>query len=572
MIWCSGCGEGFKHLAPSRTICFKCEKRDACNDNETELAAVEKMKQCTGCGFVFRHLASLLCNQCVSRDAKATKPTKGKENMAAKAATIQPQQSQSVISVDSDSDDLQEVTQDDMAAMRIRLKQNKKLSSGLRLTPKVKEETLGRTGTFLKMREASRKRTDLGKTVQILFKFNLVLQKPTGQKVGTCVPAQSRSFPLDDTMEHVFRTVVNSFQEAGGRWAQNYPGKTFVRKDVYFTFANGTDISSAFTGDSTFFKKSAIANSTAEMTMYVPIELTLDVLSDSDDEFEDILRNKKRKTRGKSRANGRADKKPRIRVKEEVSDNDLQSRIKSEPTESELGFPQARASGTQVTARFRLNSAVTFKKEYLSNTLDRPQPSQLYHGVRDVVVKHTPSLGTHFQLSCGDDHYLARRFEDNQFRFNTALELNAAHAELLRGKRLHDLLQILIEKYGMLNACLAECSTPELFIATILDNDTVLGHLVCQPIPAIPFNQVVQPELDLLNAISHYSLAQNDASMLFVKFKVASSGGAMSIFAPVTHSSLGDSGVDDGGPQAIEDFKSGHVCNDFCAKFGLEAF
>jgi hypothetical protein len=64
-----------------------------------------------------------------------------------------------------------------------------------------------------------------------------------------------------------------------------------------------------------------------------------------------------------------------------------------------------------------------------------------------------------------------------------------------------------------------EYSTPDLFIATVREQNTVLGHLVCQPKPDIPFNKVVEPELDILNAISHYSLVQNNNALLFTKFK-----------------------------------------------------
>ncbi|KAK7001069.1 hypothetical protein R3P38DRAFT_2559417 [Favolaschia claudopus] len=584
-VLCTGCGQSFKYLDSARSNCHKCEKFDKCQGNETEMSAVEKLKQCSECGLVFPRLASSPCGQCKLRNAKrkstcilsaqhtydrylATKPSNDKENLATKTADIQ--QSHSVISIESDDgDDIQEVGPSDMAEVKIKFAQNKRLSSNLRLTPKVKEKasgSSGRTAKFLHMRETARKRTDSSKTTQILFRVTCFLQKATGQKVGTRVPAQSRSFSLDDTMEHVFRTVVNTFQEPEGRWVQNYPGKSFKRENVYFTFANETDIPSNYTGNST----AAIANFTAEITTYVPIELTLDVPSESDDdddEFDEIYTGRKRR---KGRGKGRAVKK--LKVKQEVSDDDFPARVKSEPTE--LGLPKARVSGsgTQVAPKFRLKSPVTFTKEHLSNSLDRPQEPQLFHGVRDIVAKNTPSLKTHFQLSCGDDHYLARRLENDRFRFNSSLELDAARAELLRGKRLKDLLENLIDEHGMLNPSLAECSTPELFIATITDREVVLGHLVCQPIPAIPFHKVVQPELDLLNAISHFSLVQNKDSMLFTKFKVASSDGSTSIFAPVTHSSSGDSGVDDGGQKAIDDFRGEHTCNDFCRNFGLVAY
>jgi hypothetical protein len=53
-----------------------------------------------------------------------------------------------------------------------------------------------------------------------------------------------------------------------------------------------------------------------------------------------------------------------------------------------------------------------------------------------------------FQLSYGDDHYLARRLESSQFRFSPELELEAARGELNRGHQLKALLAMLIDKYG----------------------------------------------------------------------------------------------------------------------------
>ncbi|KAK6966906.1 hypothetical protein R3P38DRAFT_3245223 [Favolaschia claudopus] len=153
-----------------------CEKRDGAK-TDTDRAAVEELKQCTDCGLVFKHLTSSPCKRCVSRNERSAKPSKDKENRAAVA-----QQSRTVIDLDSDTDDIQEIEANDTAAFKIGLQQNKKNSSTLRLTPKLKEETLSRTAAFLVKSEASRKRPDSSKAAQILFKVNLCLQKSTGQK------------------------------------------------------------------------------------------------------------------------------------------------------------------------------------------------------------------------------------------------------------------------------------------------------------------------------------------------------------------------------------------------------
>ncbi|KAJ6449362.1 hypothetical protein C8R45DRAFT_1084267, partial [Mycena sanguinolenta] len=118
-------------------------------------------------------------------------------------------------------------------------------------------------------------------------------------------------------------------------------------------------------------------------------------------------------------------------------------------------------------------------------------------------------------LSCDGKHYLARRFELAEFRFDPDRELEAARGELNRGYQLKLLLQTLDEKFGDTVPQLSTYSTPDLFIATVREQNTVLGHLVCQEKPKVAFNKVVEPELDILNAISHYSLLHNNSSQLF---------------------------------------------------------
>ncbi|KAK7015641.1 hypothetical protein R3P38DRAFT_2543531, partial [Favolaschia claudopus] len=537
----------------------------------------QRLKQCSHCGLVMQFLTTPQCKRCEQRDADATKPVKNKENLAT-TNTRKLKHSSSIIEIpDSDSgklsddEDIKEMSTTDMEMMRLKLAQNKKASSSLRLNPKIKEEGSSRTATFLKMRETARKKgADASKTATILFKIILSLQKPTGKKVGTCVPPQSRSFSLDDSMEHVFRAMVNTFQEAEGRWAKVYPGKSFTREDVHFTFANGSDIPPAFMGSRTYFKKGGIASYVAEIMMLVPIAVTFDVVSsDSDtpdhDAFDDILDGRKRR---KSRKNpvkpSRSSK--RLKIKAEASDSDLFARVKSEPKELNVTMPDTLRKS--LAPKFRLTSAVTFTKEYVGDSLDHPQTSgsQLFHGVRDVISKFTSALGNHFQ------HYLARRLESDGFRFNVHLEREAALAELNRGQQLKDLLDTLTAKYGASNSKISVYSTPQLLIATTLDNETVLGHLVCQPKPTIPLKEVKELESDFLAALSHYSLVQSGESVLFAKFKVASdSPDATSIFAPITHSRAGDSGMEDGGPEAIALFKAEHTCNDICREFELAA-
>ncbi|KAJ7147983.1 hypothetical protein C8R46DRAFT_1128735 [Mycena filopes] len=50
------------------------------------------------------------------------------------------------------------------------------------------------------------------------------------------------------------------------------------------------------------------------------------------------------------------------------------------------------------------------------------------------------------------------------------------------------------------------------------------------------------------------------------------SDGKISIFAPISHSESGNSGIFDAGPDGLAQFKGSHACNPFCAQFGLAPF
>ncbi|KAJ7796018.1 hypothetical protein B0H14DRAFT_2916901 [Mycena olivaceomarginata] len=244
---------------------------------------------------------------------------------------------------------------------------------------------------------------------------------------------------------------------------------------------------------------------------------------------------------------------PKLKVKEEEADFPMS--VKSEPIETELCSTRSitQRQKAKPTPSLCFTSPVTFTKEFLSTSLDHPTNTEQFQGLRDLVPKSTPSLGTHFRLSCGDDHYLARQ-----------LELEAARGELNRGHQLKALLAMLIDKYGTNVLGLSEYSTPDLFIATVREQNTVLGHLVCQPKPDIPFNKVVEPELDILNAISHYSLVQNKQCAIVHKIQRLAS-------VNDTHRSS-SSGLYDEGPEAIDQFMDEHVCNAICDGFGLAPF
>ncbi|KAF7373542.1 hypothetical protein MSAN_00564600 [Mycena sanguinolenta] len=581
-VLCNDCGLEFKYMDAARKICFKCEKLDQCNGNKTEMTAVEALRQCSCCGLVYKYLPEgrLQCALC-DRRAQSQMSSDDKENVPKTKKAVpdntksKSSASKTVISVDDDSDgsnsDIEELP--NMTVLKAQVAQNKKAASGIRLTPKVKtesEELSVRTREFFKLRQNAKSQRSEAKTNnQLLFKVTINLQKPAGQKVGTRVPVQSRGFPFEDKMEHVFKTMVNMVQEPDGRWAKEYPNKTFQCNDVHFTFSGGMDI------PANTLKKSAIANFVADITMLVPIELTLDAASsDSEgDLIDQILGSGKKRSKSSSK-NHRNSK--RVKVKQEESD----VIIKPEPMESDDPLYRTQSvirhkRGKTPSVRLNMTSPVTFTKEFLTNTLEKfSSTNEEFHGLRDLVGKITPSLGSHFQLSCDDKHYLARRFELAEFRFDHNQELEAARGELNRGHQLKLLLQTLNEKFGSTVPELSTYSTPDLFIATVREQNVVLGHLVCQERPEVAFNKVVEPELDILNAISHYSLFHTSSTQLFTKFKVAygETSGCSSIFAPITHSMSSTSGLYDEGPEAIGSFQADHICSAFCVQFGLEPF
>jgi len=113
-------------------------------------------------------------------------------------------------------------------------------------------------------------------------------------------------------MEHVFQKLVDLVNEPNSQWEMQFPNKPFMRQvlnlnyllrltdsfsdDVQFTFADKvgiplkyttvhTTVSTFWTAHSQlnnqYFKKQAIATSTAEIVMLVPIELTVCPSSDA---------------------------------------------------------------------------------------------------------------------------------------------------------------------------------------------------------------------------------------------------------------------------------------------------
>ncbi|KAJ7700670.1 hypothetical protein B0H17DRAFT_1327758 [Mycena rosella] len=458
----------------------------------------------------------------------------------------------SVIELDSDSagggsdSDIQEVPA--MSALKTKIAQNKQTASGIRPTPKAEPDPdlSVRTQEFLQKRAASRKRaTGSSKAASVLFKVTVALQKQAGQKQGTRVPLQSRGFQLDDNMDYVLCTMVDMVNEPDGKWTKEHPGKGFTRDDVQFTFNPGMEIPlkyrmsdctvatfwNKFTKqDNQYFKKASIAACIAEITMLVPIEITLDPVIESEssdhepDIFDEILGAGKhrRKFKGKSKARKRA------KVKQEESDTTL--RVKDEPMELEL-YRTRSASVTRaksaLTRTIHLTSPIMFTKEFYSNPLDHRLPStEKFHGFRDLCSKSTPALGSHSSL---------------------------------------------VEKItSSIDGESTGYTTPALFIATVHEQGTVLGHLVYQPKPSISLNNIVKPELEILSAMTHFSFTQSKNTQIIVDFKVASGDdGPVIIFAPVTHSFSGGSGLGDDGPEAIEELRMSHKCNTICQNFDL---
>ncbi|KAJ6533007.1 hypothetical protein B0H19DRAFT_1081356 [Mycena capillaripes] len=167
---CADCGLFFKYLESSRDNCFKCSKLRDCGDNETQMTATRKLKQCLYCGLEYPFLADgrTQCVQCKRRDQNARPSTKDKEN----AVKPNPKEKSastagSVIEIDSDTaghgsdaDSVQEVSK--MDVLKAKIGQNRKAASQIRLTKKVKTESEpipSCTCELLKLRETARNAT-----------------------------------------------------------------------------------------------------------------------------------------------------------------------------------------------------------------------------------------------------------------------------------------------------------------------------------------------------------------------------------------------------------------------------
>ncbi|KAJ7497867.1 hypothetical protein B0H11DRAFT_2226516 [Mycena galericulata] len=590
---CVDCGLIFKNLSSDRANYLKCEKLEGCAGDQQAIDLVEKMKQCVDCSIVYRYfpVGRTMCGPCENKAAapkKAPQPDKPGKKENEKEEVISVEDSDSDVHIDSDSD-VAVAAKVPMAALNTNILKQKAKASSFRLTPKgVDSEIPGRTRVFLDKREANRgtKRAgDPSKAAQILFKTAIYLQKERGQKQGTRVPPQSRGFSMEDRMEHVFQKLVDMVNEPDSPWLQQFPGKTFSRDIVQFTFKDGTGIPLEYTTGSTtvasfwtvhtrlneqYFKKSSITASTAEISMLIPLEATLDEeIVVEGDLYDDILSN------GKRHRNSKGSKhlpKRSKRVKLEAKDYT----VKDEPTEITLASSSAtsrRSSTVHPPVSLRLKTLtypIVFTK---SDGSTPPKVSEEMKGTRDAGTVTNPEMGTHFQLTHDGKHYLARRLEDAGFRFSTELELVAANAEMIRGNKLRELLQDVSQKYIADVPELQGFSTPELFIATVKERTAILGHFICQPKPVIPFGDIRELTSELLDAISHYSYVDAGEEWILLNFKYAKEAdGSISLFAPVSHSIKADSGLFDGGPEGIASFKADHVCTQICLNFGLTPF
>ncbi|KAJ6609276.1 hypothetical protein B0H10DRAFT_1954801 [Mycena sp. CBHHK59/15] len=232
-------------------------------------------------------------------------------------------------------------------------------------------------------------------------------------------------------MERVFQKMVDMVNEPDSQWS-----------DVQFTFKDGMDIPYKYRSASCsvatfwtahsqlhnqFFKKASIVASMAEINMLVPAQLTkYDDLSDEDpDMFDAILGTKRGHRNLKSSGSSR-------------------KKVKQEPEDS--GF--------------------VFKSE--------------------PIEKKVPRTWQHQKLSHGDAQYLARRLDNIEFQFAPDAELDSARAELDRGHWFKAVLQKLTSNYSFDVPELIKYTTPDLFIATVKEQGTILGHLICQPKPTTP--------------------------------------------------------------------------------------
>ncbi|KAJ6626097.1 hypothetical protein B0H10DRAFT_2211607 [Mycena sp. CBHHK59/15] len=313
----------------------------------------------------------------------------------------------------------------------------------------------------------------------------------------------------------------------------------------------------------------------AEINMLVPAQLTkYDDLSDDEDPdmFDAILGTKRGHRNLKSSGSSRK------KVKQEPEDSGFV--FKSEPIEKKV--PRTRAASKATTNQpvrtstrpltVRLKSPITFTKEFYAGPFGSPASKEQFHGSRDLCIQSTDEMRTHFLLSHGDAQYLARRLDNIEFQFAPDAELDSTRAELDRGHWFKAVLQKLTSNYSFDVPELIKYTTPDLFIATVKEQGTILGHLICQPKPTTPFAEISRPTSLILDAISHYSFIEGKEERVLEDFKAATGlDGSISLFAPISHSVGADSGLYDDGPDGLELFKTSHLCNDICAKLGLSA-
>ncbi|KAJ7110709.1 hypothetical protein C8R43DRAFT_958982 [Mycena crocata] len=562
---CEDCSLVFPHLDPNRRLCFKCEKIEDCGGSEIKLAAVVPHLQELSCRKnPVRHLRKQERGYSNSRKTLGTgKVQRADENKENRRSTTTTE----VITIDGDSSDSDIDVESSTAILDAKVKQQRQVASTIRLSEKGVDakpggNTIpGRTMDYL----ANRKRSgDPSKMPTILFKLQIFLHTASGGKTGTRVTPQSRGFLFDESMETVFRKLVKQIQEPDGPWAQHYPGKRFTLEDVTFTFKDGVGILHKYTTATTtvskfwsvhtqshnqYFKKAAISANTADLIMLIPVELTVDEVIDEPDAdiFDQVLSKKGKRPRLDSKG---------VRRSKRVKLEDNNSVIKGEPRETPIPTN---------SVHLRLCRPIVFTKEHHTEGFCTPNISDDLNGTADVSTRYSSEMGAHLKITIDGLHFLARRLEHESTRFSPENELEAARAELNRGFKLKNMLQELANKYGgdvpELNSqdylFILDYSSPDLFIASLREGKTAVGHLVCQPKPSVSFTQITKMNTLILDALTHYAFVQD--KWILRDFRGVKNGdGTLSVFAPISHSVGADTGLHDEGPDHIESFKTTH--------------
>ncbi|KAF7983094.1 hypothetical protein HWV62_24025 [Athelia sp. TMB] len=621
-LHCRGCGQTFPNAEGSGTQCALCAKREQV-ESRVYGSAEEKSNALQ---VVEDHASGKRTEEPRKSSGKARAPSP-------EVYTVEDSSDMENAGPSSDVEIVPEpsksVKKERAAAMAPRIAELQAKSSSLRLSKKPADSSVSKqTKSFLKKKnKLYAAATSHAHSPLIQFRVDMFFMNDSGTKRKTSIPIHARSFSPSDRLDAVFSRLVDMVNEKDGHWATKYPGKPLQKKGpnaVLFVFPSRDAIPPEYMTQTVLefwdefsprFKPADVTGKTVNLAIQIPSSTVDDPLSDSDEEPQQMSAPKRKKrTQGGPPRVKREKIEVDIKLGELSDDNKFEEElrrgeavVKAEPMpDSDLRLRvktpfDTKLEDPKVKLNVPLKQQISYIKHHCdAKTLDiRAEPANtVYSGRLSVLPLKISSLPRTFELIEGgrttdspQQRYLARRMDGLGVELSTPeIEIAAGEGEILRGWYLAELLKAMGNRATRCNIEIDRgLTTPDLFMAIIQNqvgskstmrttrassSKAVANSnlVICQPY--IEPTTFVDPadQSDIIATLSHFSLVFYNGERVLTQFKVArnDNNGCDIIFAPISHTILGDSGLGDDGEAGIDAFRQVHTCNDFCEAFGMD--